>query len=368
MSVILLGVLTALYASLMLFFTVGLLRTKRPDKRNIELKSVSLVVPIRNEAPCVLKTLEAIAAQDYRGEWEAICVDDRSTDETPAILEEFAKTHPRFTVVHVPINSPYLESPKKRALETGFKIAKNEILMTMDADSLPPEGWVTSMMACFRGNVAIVQGPKQNIGGNGLVYGYQKLETLAYTCMEAAGFSLGMPMVASATALAYKKELFFKVGGFGELVHLSSGDDDMLVHKMIQVPGTGFRYNLDPEAIVDTAPVDRLRGLLNQRARWSSNGTRYTNHAYTFFLTLIYTFLVWLCISPWLALFLGFPWSWFLVPFAVKVAADILFLTTGAIRLRSSRFLKALPYTELMQIPIIVLAVPLGVLRFFKWK
>jgi hypothetical protein len=29
-------------------------------------------------------------------------------------------------------------------------------------------------------------------------------------------------MFASAAALAYKKELFFKVGGFGDLVHLSS--------------------------------------------------------------------------------------------------------------------------------------------------
>ncbi len=368
MSEVILGVLTTLYVGLLLFFSVGLLRAKRNISKSQPSFGVSVIVPLRNEELFATRTLKALDAQDYTLPWEVICVDDRSTDGTPALLEKFAAEHPRFSVVHVPVDAPFLESPKKRALEIGFAQAKYDILMTMDADCIPPKGWISSMASQFQGNVAIVQGPKKNIGSFSPVHTYQKLETLGYTCIEAAGFSMGTPMVASAAALAYKKELFFKVGGFGDLVHLSSGDDDMLVHKMIQEPHVGFCYNLDPEAVVETAPVNSFRGLLNQRARWASNSTSYTNHAYTFLLTLVYTFFVWLFISPWLALFAGFPWTWFLIPFACKIAVDTLFLTIGAIRLRICSILFAIPHTELLQIPIIVLAVPMGLLKIFKWK
>lgn len=326
-----------------------------------------MIVPLRNEEEHAKKTLEALNAQNYDGEWEVICVDDRSTDRTPEVLAAFAASHPKFSVVHVPKDAPFLESPKKRALETGFKQARYDILMTMDADCVPPKGWIASMAGRFVGNIAIVQGPKKNSGSPSIVHYFQKLETLGYTSIEAAGFSMGMPMVASAAALAYKKDLFFKVGGFGDLVHLSSGDDDMLVHKMIKEPDVEFCYNLDPEAVVETSPVDTFKALLNQRARWSSNGTSYTNHFYTLFLSLIYTFYVWLFISPWLAL-LGFPLNWFLVPFAIKIAADVLFLSIGAIRMKETKLLWVLPMTELMQIPIIAIAVPLGIFKIFKWK
>ncbi len=368
LSICILGILTALYVSLFLFFSIGLLRAKKCPANSEERWSVSVIVPLRNEEKHALRTLEALDAQDYEGDWEVICINDRSTDDTQKLLEDFAASHPRFSVVNVPMDAPYIESPKKRALETGFQKARYEILMTMDADCIPPKGWIRSMASRFQGNIAIVQGPKKNSGSPGIVHAYQKLETLGYTSIEAAGFSMGVPMVASAAALAYKKELFFRVGGFGDLVHLSSGDDDMLVHKMIHEPDVGFCYNLDKDAVVETAPVDSLKELLNQRARWASNGTHYSNHFYTLFLTLIYTFYVWLFLAPWLAVFCDFPWSWFVIPFVLKVAVDTLFLSIGAVRLHETQLLKALPLTELLQIPMIVVAVPLGIFKLFRWK
>ena len=353
LSICILGILTALYVSLFLFFSIGLLRARKRPADSGKRWSVSVIVPLRNEEEHALQTLEALDAQDYDGDWEVICVNDRSTDNTKGLLENFAANHPRFSVVNIPMDVPYIESPKKRALETGFQKARYEILMTMDADCLPPKGWIRSMASRFQGNIAIVQGPKKNSGSPGIVHAYQKLETLGYTSIEAAGFSMGVPMVASAAALAYKKELFFRVGGFGDLVHLSSGDDDMLVHK---------------DAVVETAPVDSLKGLLNQRARWASNGTHYSNHLYTLFLTLIYTFYVWLFLAPWLAVFCDFPWSWFAIPFVLKIAVDSVFLSIGAIRLHETKLLAALPVTELLQVPIIALAVPLGIFKLFRWK
>jgi len=367
MSELALCLISLVYVAMMLYFWIGILRARGPGKSSKHLPSVSVIVPLHNEEEFAERTLHALAAQQYDGEWEVICVNDRSTDATPAILEKFCANNPRFRVLHVPMDAPPLPSPKKRALETGFLVARHEILMTMDADCIPPVGWVRSMASRFEEGIAIVQGPKANTGDGFLVHAYQKLETLGLTLIEAAGFSMGTPAVASAAALAYRKDLFFKVGGFSDLMHLTSGDDDMLVHKMAKEPGVRFCYNLDPEATVLTAPVDTWRGLLNQRARWASNGTSYTNHAYTIFLALVYTFFVWLFLSPWFVL-AGLPLQYAVIPLTLKIAVDTLFLVTGAIRMRALPLLWCLPLVELIQIPVIVLSVPMGLLRIYKWK
>ncbi len=363
---ILLG-LTAIYALLFLFFIIGIIRTHR-YRGPKATPSVSVVVPMRNEEEFALRTLDALAQQDYIGEWEVICVDDRSTDSTRKILEDFAAAHPRFRVLSLDPNLPQIASPKKRALESAFKIARNEILLTIDADCIPRKGWITSMAGRFNDGICIVQGPKQNNGSRSLVHLFQKLETLGYTAMEAAGFSMGVPMIASAACLAYKRELFFQAGGFGDLVNLSSGDDDMLIHKMMKVPGTKVCYNLDKDAVIETEPVNSWKQLFNQRARWSSNGTSYENKFYILMLTLIYTYYIWMFISPWCVLLLDCPWQWCAFSILPKVVIDFVFLTIASWKLRCRRQMLAFIPTELIQIPMIVFCVPAGMVGAFRWK
>ena len=184
MGGIIIACLTVLYALLFLFFIIGLLKTHR-YKGPKATPSVSVVVPMRNEEEFAERTLEALALQDYAGEWEVICVDDRSTDRTKEILEKFAATHPRFRVLSLPQDLPQIASPKKRALESAFKIAKNEVLLTMDADCIPRKSWITSMAGRFIDGICIVQGPKQNNGTRSMPHLYQKLETLGYTAITA---------------------------------------------------------------------------------------------------------------------------------------------------------------------------------------
>lgn len=367
MGSIIIASLSGIYILLFLFFIVGLLRTHR-FKGQKATPSVSVVVPMRNEEEFAQRTLEALAEQDYKGQWEVICVDDRSTDKTKEILENFAKSNPRFRILSLDKNLPQIASPKKRALESAFKIAQYEVLLTMDADCIPCKSWITAMAGRFTDGISIVQGPKQNNGSRSLPHLYQKLETLAYTAMEGAGFSMGHPIVASAACLAYKKDLFFAVGGFGDLVNLSSGDDDMLIHKMMKIPGTKVCYNLDPQAVVETAPVHTWKALFNQRARWSSNGTNYESKAYILMLTLIYTYYIWMFISPWCVLFLDCPWQWCIFSILPKFIIDFIFLSIAAWKLKSKRKMLAFIPTELIQIPMIVFAVPAGITGMFRWK
>jgi glycosyltransferase involved in cell wall biosynthesis len=57
-----------------------------------------LISPCRNEAAFMRQTLDSVIAQTLRpGRW--VIVDDGSTDQTPAILGEYAKQHPWISVV-----------------------------------------------------------------------------------------------------------------------------------------------------------------------------------------------------------------------------------------------------------------------------
>jgi glycosyltransferase involved in cell wall biosynthesis len=60
---------------------------------------VSVVIPIRNGAPLLRYQLEALASQDFDGEWETIVADNGSTDNLPEVIDEFAGRVPRLRLV-----------------------------------------------------------------------------------------------------------------------------------------------------------------------------------------------------------------------------------------------------------------------------
>lgn len=391
--------LTAVYAALLFFFIIGALRLETPamagSRRPLalaaaarplahppsrgdgqapdadgeeRLPSVSVIVPMRNEAANAEATLQALAAQDYAGEWEVICVDDRSEDATGSILRKFCALDPRFSAAEIPADSPAVPSPKKRALAAGFAAAKGEILMTTDADCLARPGWLSSMAARFDSDIGIVQGPKRIRGDGSLLSRYQEHEVFGLVSIEAATFAMGRPMIASAPSLAYRRALYEGVGGFQGLEDTVSGDDDLLVRKMQKVPGYKVAYNSDPEACVSTSPAPTWKAMLIQRARWASNGAHYDEKGFVALLCCIYAFYWWLALGPILVL-AGWAPAWlFLGPAAVKLAFNAVFLSVTSRRLGHAGILRNLVWCEILHVPIILAAVILGHLGLYRWK
>ena len=60
---------------------------------------VAAVVPARNEADCVGDSIGSLLAQDYRGGWTVILVDDDSNDGTAEIARRAANADARLRVV-----------------------------------------------------------------------------------------------------------------------------------------------------------------------------------------------------------------------------------------------------------------------------
>jgi len=100
---------------------------------------VSIIVAARNEEKTIGTLLDCLINQTYSN-YEIIIINDRSTDNTAAIIADFQKKNPlikRIDITVVPDDMP----AKKNALRAGIETSKGEILvLPMRIVSLLPPG------------------------------------------------------------------------------------------------------------------------------------------------------------------------------------------------------------------------------------
>lgn len=109
---------------------------------------VSVIIPARNEARNVERTVAGFLNQTC-ARLEVIVVDDRSTDETAAILERMRAGDSRLRVI-AGIETPDGWLGKPWALQQGSAAAGGEILLFVDADILYRPEAVAAAVAHLR--------------------------------------------------------------------------------------------------------------------------------------------------------------------------------------------------------------------------
>jgi glycosyltransferase involved in cell wall biosynthesis len=93
---------------------------------------ISVLFAARDEEEKLPGALATLVAVDYPG-LEIVAVDDRSTDATSRILDEFAANHPQLRVVHVrELPAGWLGKP--HALQKAYEASSGEWLVFTDAD------------------------------------------------------------------------------------------------------------------------------------------------------------------------------------------------------------------------------------------
>jgi len=90
---------------------------------------ISIVMPVYNESKNLRATLESIFNQTYKN-WEIICVDDGSTDDSMKILKEFAEQNSRLKILRQKNQGAAV------ARNAGLNIAEGEYILFLDADDL----------------------------------------------------------------------------------------------------------------------------------------------------------------------------------------------------------------------------------------
>jgi glycosyltransferase involved in cell wall biosynthesis len=88
---------------------------------------VSIVVPAHNAVATIAETLDSVLAQTF-GSWEAIVVDDGSTDGTTHIAADFSSRDPRIRVV------TQAQRGECGARNTGVRLSRFEWLLFLDSD------------------------------------------------------------------------------------------------------------------------------------------------------------------------------------------------------------------------------------------
>ncbi len=88
--------------------------------------AVVAVIPARNEADVIERTLNSLLTQDYPGELQIILVDDRSDDDTGDAARRLARDHPAGSKLWVVVaeDMPSGWVGKMWALHTGIRVAK----------------------------------------------------------------------------------------------------------------------------------------------------------------------------------------------------------------------------------------------------
>lgn len=360
-------VIAGFYSALLWWLNRGL---RHPyNGQNSRRLSVSVVVAARNEAEHIGRTLDTILNQTYDN-FRIIVVDDRSTDETGAIVQRYQQRTDKVELLRID-TVPADFAPKKYAIHTAIEHSDAELIVTTDADCRPEPMWLECMVRQFDPDVGMVIGLIHYLPrAETFLQRWQSFDFFALMCAAAATTQLGYPFAGAGPSLAYRRELYFRIGGFGSLRHRISGDDVLLIQLFRRYTTAKIRFLTEPVAAVVTDTETRWGQFYRQRQRWASNSSIQWRLNRAFFGFLVFVFILNLAVllTPiafvW-HLELIIPWSFLL---AIKALTEFRLLKTGSRLFERPELIGFFPFWFLTY-PLYVLVMGVaGNVDRIRWK
>ncbi len=368
-SLLFIIVVSSLYFIFLIFVYGGLinLRSKKLKILGEELHKITVIIPFRNEAKNLPNLIEDLAKQSYpKNFFEVIFVNDNSTDNSVEIIKK-NKIFTNYLLLNN--NSNLTRAFKKNAIKLGINNSGGEIIVSTDADCKLSPKWLETLQSYFDDNTAMVSGPVRFNTGKSLFEKMQSLEFAGLVITGAGLIGASNPIIANAANLAFRKSVFFEVGGYDDNLHLSSGDDEILMQKIAAKTKYKIKFAWSKDALVTTAGNSALSGFLQQRRRWASKSLFYFNKFITLFLLGVFLFYLTLLVLPFMFLFgVHRTGEVFLFIFSTKVLLEYFLVMQGEGFLFEKGLRKYFFLTELFQIPYIVIASLLGVFGNYEWK
>ncbi len=368
----LLVILFLAYILLILFYHQGFERTPIIDNSGAGHTSISIVIPVRNEAANILNLLQDISEQAYAKElFEIIVVDDHSTDQTLSLLYQFQEAHPELAMQILELRNAKVEQAfKKAAIEMALANAKGTLILTTDGDCRVPSHWLRSFANYYeKEHCKLMTGPvKFEYTPGRLVEEFQALDFVCMMGITAGAIQTGLHHMGNGANLCYERAAFDEVGGYKDNSAYASGDDLFLMHKIAaRYPGQ-VRFVKNLQAQVVTKPQETWSAFLQQRLRWSSKSTAYQEKQMTLILGLVYLvnlltpvlLVLGLCYEPARMPFLGI--------LGIKWFVDLRFLNVVCGFFSMRRLMRSIIPIGLLHIVYIVGVGTLGTLVSFDWK
>lgn len=213
---------------------------------------LSVIIPCYNAAATIGETLDALARQSWSEPWEILVVNNRSTDDSMVIVEEYQKRMPNLHTVEA-----RARQGQPHALNVGVNAALGEAVAFCDADDVVGEGWVAAMGA------ALAQ--------HDFVAGRMETATLnqSWVCQsrgrpQADGLQVYkyppyLPHAGGGT-IGFKRALFDTYGGFDEETFRILHDTDFCW----RLQRAGVQLHFVPEAVMHIRFRTTLSGMYRQ--------------------------------------------------------------------------------------------------------
>ena len=325
------------------------------------LPPVSVVIAAKNEEYHLKDKLVFFLEQDYP-EFEVIVVNDASTDECEYVLKAFSKLYPCLKVVNIVENVNKFRG-RKFPISLGIKSAKYDHIVLAGADCVPSGfEWLKNLARNFSEKKEVVLGFCTYTKQKGLFKFLLQYDNLT-TAMNYMGLALsGHPYRGDGRNIAFKKDLFFKVGGFTKHYNLPLGEDDIFIRNVSTASNT--TVSLTPESFLSSDAKHTYKEWKRQKIDRLST-YKYYKPSIKFLLSipnittlLFYAFVITL-------LLLSLPFEYVILAIVIKFVLQILIYFKSCKRLGIKRVFIFAPLIELY---FLLLNAELRLLSLFRKK
>ncbi|WP_406286096.1 glycosyltransferase family 2 protein [Embleya sp. NBC_00896] len=220
-----------------------------------EKPSVSVIMPVLNEARHLEEAVGRVLAQDYPGEIEVVIALGPSTDDTDAIAARLVARDPR---VHT-VPNPTGRTPS--ALNAAIGASKHPVVVRVDGHGILPAGYISTAVRLLAETGAA------NVGGLMHAEGttpYEEAVARAMTSKLGVGnarFHTGGGAGPSDTVYlgVFRREVLEELGGYNE--EFERAQDWELNYRIRQA---GYLIWFSPELKVSYRPRPTTKALAKQ--------------------------------------------------------------------------------------------------------
>lgn len=332
------------------------------------IAKVSVLIAARNEEENIARTIDCILNQNFpRENFELIIVDDHSTDRTAAIVKSYSDQGVKLLQLSV---GDKLNSYKKYAITKAIELSTGDIIVTTDADCRMGKNWLKTIVQYFEANDSyLVSSPVVYSEEKNYFENLQTLEFMYLIGLGAAGIGNHSPTTCNGANLAYRKSVFFEMGGFNGIDNLASGDDELFLHKVAERYAKRIGFCKAREAIVYTDAKPDLKSFISQRKRWASKSTKYKNKKVVALGVSIWLFNLALLVSLFVFLLRLPVFNWILLTaFALKIIVEVLFMRPITSFMDRRELLKYVPVLSVVHSFYIVYIGIAGNTGKYDWK
>jgi succinoglycan biosynthesis protein ExoA len=180
---------------------------------------ISVLIPCRNEEASITSVLHAFAAQEYPVDrMEIILADGQSADKTRERITDFASAH-------LDISIRLLDNPGRTApagINAGLRVAKGEIILRMDAHSIPQFDYVRQCVDLLESTGCAGVGGAWDVVPSKNTFWARAIAVAGENPFATGGARYRVGGAAGEVETvpfgAYRRDLFERLGGFNEAV------------------------------------------------------------------------------------------------------------------------------------------------------